>query len=77
YMFLLIVSMWISSSKDYLQLYLTNDYPQKPLTVQFTSEFWHPNVYPDGKVCISILHPPGEDPNGYETAMERWNPVHT
>nr|GEY79003.1 ubiquitin-conjugating enzyme E2 7 [Tanacetum cinerariifolium] len=28
-------------------------------------------------VCISILHPPGEDPNGYETVMERWNPVHT
>ncbi|KAE9445221.1 hypothetical protein C3L33_22881, partial [Rhododendron williamsianum] len=28
-------------------------------------------VYPDGKVCISILHPPGEDPNGYELASER------
>nr|GFA52524.1 ubiquitin-conjugating enzyme E2 7 [Tanacetum cinerariifolium] len=34
-------------------------------------------VYPDGKVCVSILHTPGEDPNGYETAMEWWNPVHT
>lgn len=24
-------------------------------------------VYSDGRVCISILHPPGEDPNNYET----------
>ena len=36
------------------------DYPNLPPTLQFTSEFWHPNVYPDGKVCISILHSPGE-----------------
>lgn len=34
-------------------------------------------VYPDGRVCISILHPPGDDPNGYELASERWMPVHT
>ncbi|MBA0674523.1 hypothetical protein Goari_016115, partial [Gossypium aridum] len=33
--------------------------------------------YPDGRVCISILHPPGDDPNGYELASERWMPVHT
>ncbi|CAL5343536.1 unnamed protein product [Camellia sinensis] len=48
-----------------------------PPTVRFTSDVWHPNVYPDGKVCISILHPPGDDPNGYELASERWMPVHT
>ncbi|XP_057484406.1 ubiquitin-conjugating enzyme E2 13-like isoform X2 [Actinidia eriantha] len=48
-----------------------------PPSVRFTSEIWHPNVYPDGKVCISILHPPGDDPNGYELASERWTPVHT
>lgn len=34
-------------------------------------------VYKNGKVCISILHPPGDDPNEYETASERWSPVHT
>jgi ubiquitin-conjugating enzyme E2 G1 len=28
-------------------------------------------------VCISILHPPGEDKWGYEDASERWLPVHT
>jgi ubiquitin-protein ligase len=36
-----------------------------------------PAVYKDGKVCISILHPPGNDPNDYENASERWLPVHT
>ncbi|KAG6402159.1 hypothetical protein SASPL_139034 [Salvia splendens] len=54
-----------------------SDYPNSPPTVRFTSEVWHPNVYADGKVCISILHPPGDDPNGYELASERWSPVHT
>ncbi|KAH1220372.1 Ubiquitin-conjugating enzyme E2 7 [Glycine max] len=54
-----------------------SNYPNSPPSVKFTSEIWHPNVYPDGRVCISILHPPGEDPNGYELASERWTPVHT
>lgn len=33
-------------------------------------------VYPDGKVCISTLHEPGEDALGYESADERWRPTH-
>lgn len=32
-------------------------------------------VYPNGSVCISILHPPGDDPNHYEHASERWSPI--
>lgn len=32
-------------------------------------------VYPNGEVCISILHAPGEDPMQYETSSERWSPV--
>lgn len=32
-------------------------------------------VYPNGEVCISILHPPGDDPNHYESASERWSPI--
>lgn len=32
-------------------------------------------VYPTGVVCISILHPPGDDPNHYEHASERWSPI--
>lgn len=38
---------------------------------------FHPNVYADGTVCISILHPPEEDRFGYESAAERWSPVQT
>ena len=26
-------------------------------------------------MCISILHPPGDDPNHYELSSERWSPV--
>lgn len=59
--------------------------------MKFVSEMFHPNgkcyycdnahpvrcgtVYADGRVCISILHSPGDDPLGYETSAERWSPV--
>lgn len=26
-------------------------------------------------MCISILHAPGDDPNHYEHASERWSPI--
>ena len=32
-------------------------------------------MYPSGLVCISILHAPGDDPNMYEHASERWSPI--
>lgn len=53
------------------------DYPFMPPTMKFETYMWHPNVYKDGRVCISILHPPGNDPAQYELASERWSPVHT
>ncbi|KAK3810823.1 MAG: ubiquitin-conjugating enzyme/RWD-like protein [Benniella sp.] len=53
------------------------DYPLMPPKLTFKTEMYHPNVYPNGEVCISILHPPGEDKYGYEQASERWSPVHT
>ena len=43
--------------------------------MKFTCDIFHPNVYPNGTVCISILHSPGNDPMGYEHASERWSPV--
>jgi len=54
-----------------------NDYPMSPPVVTFVSEFWHPNVYTDGKVCISILHPPGVDEMSGELPEERWLPTQT
>jgi len=32
------------------------DYPAKPPRVAFPPGFFHPNVYPTGKVCLSILN---------------------
>jgi len=58
------------------RLTFPKDFPNMPPTMQFTSEMWHPNIYEDGKVCISILHPPGEDEfNTQESAEERWRPI--
>lgn len=52
------------------------DYPMNPPKMKFhTIRLTHPNIYADGRVCISILHPPGADPLGYESAAERWSPV--
>uniref|UniRef100_A0A3Q4GD83 UBC core domain-containing protein n=1 Tax=Neolamprologus brichardi TaxID=32507 RepID=A0A3Q4GD83_NEOBR len=34
-----------------------------------------PNAKPNGDVCISILHPPVDDPQSGELPSERWNPT--
>jgi len=58
------------------KLEFPSDFPNMPPEMKFKSEMWHPNVFPDGKVCISILHPPGVDNlNELETAEERWRPI--
>ncbi|KAG8913271.1 Ubiquitin-conjugating enzyme E2 15 [Tulasnella sp. 408] len=59
------------------RLTFPSEYPLLPPKMRFITPMWHPNIYPDGVVCISILHPPGEDQWGYEQASERWLPVHT
>ncbi|CAK5270975.1 unnamed protein product [Mycena citricolor] len=53
------------------------EFPLLPPKMRFITPMWHPNIYADGGVCISILHAPGEDQYGYEDAGERWMPVHT
>ncbi|GAA5850126.1 hypothetical protein JCM3766R1_006933 [Sporobolomyces carnicolor] len=52
------------------------DFPLRPPKMKFLTEMWHPNIYKNGEVCISILHEPGHDEYGYEDASERWLPVH-
>lgn len=48
---------------------------EDPVTLAHASV---PAVFPDGRVCISILHAPGFDPlNPQESAAEKWSPVHT
>ncbi|CAK9292115.1 unnamed protein product [Gordionus sp. m RMFG-2023] len=57
------------------KLFFPTDYPLSPPKMIFTCDMFHPNIYKDGKVCISILHTPGDDPMGYESSSERWSPV--
>ena len=59
-----------------VQITFPMDYPNNPPEFKFISNIYHPNIHTDGKVCISILHPPGEDKWGYESAAERWRPIH-
>jgi ubiquitin-conjugating enzyme E2 G1 len=74
------------------RLSFPKDYPLNPPKLRFETKIWHPNselhtflraitdtkaVYDNGDVCISILHPPGDDDTGYEAASERWSPVQT
>lgn len=52
-----------------------SNYPFSPPDFRFERPLWHPNVYPDGRLCVSILHQPGEDTMSGELAGERWSPV--
>jgi ubiquitin-conjugating enzyme E2 R len=42
---------------------------------RFLQPLYHPNIYTDGRLCISILHAPGEDALSGESAAERWSPA--
>ncbi|KAK6245202.1 hypothetical protein SCA6_008292 [Theobroma cacao] len=48
-----------------LTLHFSEDYPSKPPNCKFPQGFLHPNVYPSGTVCLSILN---ED-NGWKLAI--------
>ncbi|CAL8582104.1 Ubiquitin-conjugating enzyme subunit [Xanthoria parietina] len=52
-----------------------SNYPYSPPEFQFTRPLYHPNIYQDGKLCISILHAPGDDEMSGELAAERWSPA--
>ena len=45
------------------ELAFSEDYPQHPPAARFDmingSALFHPNVFPDGNVCLSIINPPG------------------
>ena len=51
------------------------DYPYAPPTFRFRTPIHHPNIFSDGRLCISILHAPGEDEMSGEAASERWSPL--
>ncbi|OXV11674.1 hypothetical protein Egran_00565 [Elaphomyces granulatus] len=51
------------------------NYPYSPPEFRFLRPLYHPNIYEDGRLCISILHTPGEDITSGESAAERWSPA--
>ncbi|CAL5871758.1 uncharacterized protein PFLUO_LOCUS6011 [Penicillium psychrofluorescens] len=51
------------------------NYPYAPPKFRFLQPLLHPNIYKDGKLCISILHTPGDDEMSGELASERWSPA--
>ena len=54
----------------------SDQYPYSPPTFRFLQPIiYHPNIYSDGNLCISILHTPGEDLMSGESASERWSPL--
>ena len=39
-----------------VKLEFSNDYPSRPPKVSLPAGFFHPNVFPSGKICLSILN---------------------
>lgn len=52
------------------------DYPFSPPGFCFTPPIFHPNVYKDGRLCISILYEGGDPISGLPDA-ETWTPAQT
>lgn len=50
------------------------DYPFSPPHFRFNPPIFHPNVYKDGRLCISILHSSGDTTSG-ELDAETWSPA--
>lgn len=46
-----------------LRITFSENYPEKPPRVRFTSEIFHPNVYGDGTLCMDII-------------QDQWSPIH-
>ena len=53
------------------ELRVPKNYPMSPPQFTFTRPLFHPNIYKDGKLCISILHSPGHDEMSGELAAVR------
>lgn len=51
-----------------------SQYPYQPPKFKFISPVFHPNVYEDGKVCISILHTDQDEIVDADVLNSAWTP---
>ncbi|OWB56641.1 hypothetical protein B5S28_g2549 [[Candida] boidinii] len=56
------------------QIKFPSNYPFSPPNFKFTPSIYHPNVYTDGRLCISILHESGAEMTD-EPDNETWTPA--
>lgn len=56
------------------KMHFPSKYPFQPPTFKFITPMFHPNIYADGVVCISILHPEPNDPTDTENENCAWTP---
>jgi ubiquitin-conjugating enzyme E2 I len=47
---------WAGGSFPLTLEFSADDYPAKPPKAKFPAGFFHPNIYPSGTVCLSILN---------------------
>jgi len=55
------------------QMRFPSNYPYSPPSFRFTPAIFHPNVYPDGRLCISILHSAGQQEASDEPLNITWS----
>jgi len=46
-----------------LDMSFAPEYPEKPPSVRFRTEVFHPNVFPDGQICLDLLRGAGWSPS--------------
>ena len=46
-----------------LILHFPDDYPARPPLCTFTPPLFHPNLFDNGQVCLSIINPDGWSPS--------------
>jgi ubiquitin-conjugating enzyme E2 A len=47
-----------------LRLQFPDQYPDKPPRARFITEMFHPNIFPDGTLCLDII-------------QDKWKPIYT
>lgn len=56
------------------RMHFPPQYPYQPPSFAFISPIYHPNVYTDGKICISILHTDQDEIIDSDIANCTWTP---